>query len=121
MSWLFSVIPDMLVVVGIAVGGYLTFKGNKSVTEAESKASPYEALASRVVSLEESDKTKLQQINQQEIKIRDLRIQVDFQERRLNAYTKFYEDLHNRWDHHRSKDTAPTITPLWFNEGPKPV
>ena len=47
-----SIVLGVLSVIGIAIGGYLTFRSNTRTAEIEAESAPYTELAARVAKLE---------------------------------------------------------------------
>ena len=104
-----AIITGIISIIGIAIGALLNAKGNRRVTEAESEASPYAALAERVVELERQDEIKGKKLGELNYAKDVMTRQIAGLEAELGRYITFYEDLHTNWDKHREAPKAPVI------------
>lgn len=81
-----SVIVAGITTIGSVILGVFVWRGNREVKRQESEASPYDALADRVVALERSDEEKHR-------KIRCLERALDERDRITRAMAEFIDEL----------------------------
>lgn len=108
------IISGTLTVVGVIIGGIVNARGNRRVTEAESKSSPYEALASRVATLEQSDESKRLEITRLREENSNLAAIVTRHEALISRYAEYYKDLQLNWPIYQKNDKPPAISTLWY-------
>lgn len=112
MNWQ-VIIPSVLAFAGVVYGGVVTVRTSGRAQ----KASPYEALAKRVVDLENADAAKGRTLDEQEQKLRQLADELD-QVKRSDA-KKGREILHLRREVHVLVEHT-VLVQAWIDAGSPP-
>ena len=110
------IISGTLTVVGVIIGSIVNARSNRRVTETESKSSPYEALASRVATLEQSDESKRLEITRLREENSNLAAIVTRHETLIGHYIEYYKDLQHNWPIYKKEDKPPPISALWYSD-----